>query len=211
MDFFWRELVHVHNGLTWKWTFKYISEILLLQPWNLAHALFWLEIWHLHISATNFATDLKLGTHLGWINSWIFWKILFGFDLNLGVWLENGHLYIPETVSATDLKLGMHHGGSIPEFLLNFFLGLIWTCTSTEWFDLKLNIYIYQQILVLEPWNLGLGRINARIFCEIFFWFDLNFHIGHLHISATTFARLESWYTPWGSPCNYFLSKQFFG
>ena len=42
----------------------------------------WLENGHLHISANTCARALKLGTHLGWINSRIFVEIIFL------VWLE---------------------------------------------------------------------------------------------------------------------------
>ena len=62
-----------------------------------------------------------------------------------------------------------------------------------------MDIYIYQQILVLEYWNLAnpLGVSMQEFFVKFFFGLDLNLHlylmvwleIEHLHIAATTFAR----------------------
>ena len=62
-----------------------------------------------------------------------------------------------------------------------------------------MDIYIYQQILVLEYWNLAnpLEVSMQEFFVKFFFGLDLNLHlylmvwleIEHLHIAATTFAR----------------------
>ena len=69
----------------------------------------WLEIGHLHISANTCDRELKLGTHLGGINSKICWEIFFGFTLNLYlylmVWLEIGHLHTVEPYPHSGLYL----------------------------------------------------------------------------------------------------------
>ena len=130
------------------------QQILVLEYWNLANLLgvsmqeffvkfffgldlnlhlylmVWLEIEHLHIAATTFARDFKLGTHLCWINSWIFWEFLFdlNFHLDIMVWLENGHLHI----SAKRLQTWYTPWeGQLEHFL-----------QKKIWFDLNLYLYL---------------------------------------------------------------------